>query len=85
MALMKIPHFTVAQHLSPAQTINLHARMVDVSIRGGFVITIMIAAMDLTKVNSAMLNTRLARHKNSPVRTLSASEINIDAMVSFDQ
>ena len=83
MALTRIQHFTVAPHLNLALMINLCAKMVDVSIKDGFVITIMIVVMDLMKENSAMLNTRLVQHKNLHVKTSNVSEINIDAMVSF--
>lgn len=79
---MRIQHFTAAPHLNPALMINLCAKMADVLIKDGFVITIMIVVMEVMKENSAMLNTRLVQHKNSLVKTLNASEINIDVMVS---
>lgn len=71
MVLMKIQHFTAAQHHNHVLMISLHAVMEDVLIMDGSVIMIMIVGMDLTRVNSVTLNTRHARPKNSHARTSS--------------
>lgn len=71
MVLMKIQQFTAVQHHNHVLMTNLHAVMEDVLIMGGFVIMIMIVVMDLMRVNSVILNTRLARLKSSHARTSS--------------
>lgn len=77
---MRILHYIIVQHPNPALTTNSHARMVVVLIRDGLVIMTMTVETDPTKESSVTRNTKHAHLKNSLVKTLNVSEINIDAV-----
>jgi hypothetical protein len=71
---------TAVQRHNRARTISSHATTDGASTRAGCAITTTTAAMARMRANSAMPNTKRARHKSSRARTLSASEISIDVV-----
>lgn len=77
---MRIQLCIVVRHLNLVAMISLLAEMEDVLIRVGYVITIMIAVMVLTKEKNVIHNTRLVRHKNLPVKTLNVFVTSIIVM-----